>query len=145
MHEPTRRYIARFGLNEQLGPNIRRLDLLGYAEFIGLLRAAKLVMTDGGSIQEECGYLNKPCLIIRQTTERKDGIGMNAMLWKFDDHIADRFLSLAGDPPHPGNDLPRVSTGIIDTLVTLGYATCATDFREGRQYREHMVQDQVLR
>ncbi len=139
MHEPTRRFLSRFGLDNLLGPNIRRLDLMGYADFIWLLRAAKLVVTDGGSIQEECGYLNKPCLVIRQATERQDGIGRNALLWMFDDHVVDRLLSQENDPPQQAHDLPRASAGVVDALIRLGYASCPADNRKGGQYRESMV------
>lgn len=37
-------------------------------------------MTDGGSNQEEAYYLGKPCLILRNTTERIEGLGKNALL-----------------------------------------------------------------
>ncbi|NQT36754.1 MAG: UDP-N-acetylglucosamine 2-epimerase [Planctomycetes bacterium] len=122
MHKPTRKSLARYGLEARLHPNVERLDMLDYCDFVAMLKAARFVLADGGSIQEECSYLNKPCLIIRKTTERADGLGRNAVLWQFDDAVADQFLqrSSSHEPNEPG-DLPRPSSTIIDALLERGY------------------------
>ncbi len=52
-----------------------------YFDFMKLLDYAKYVITDGGSNQEELYYMGKPCLIMRKTTERREGIGKNAVLF----------------------------------------------------------------
>ena len=46
-----------------------------------LLDGAQYVITDGGSNQEELHYMGKPCLIMRKTTERQEGIGENAVMY----------------------------------------------------------------
>ncbi|HHX81694.1 MAG TPA: hypothetical protein GX696_01765 [Pseudomonadaceae bacterium] len=46
-----------------------------YFRFIGLVKGAEYVITDGGSNQEECFYLGKPCLLMRKATERDEGVG----------------------------------------------------------------------
>lgn len=43
---------------------------LGYLEMLGLMRAAKLVLTDSGGIQEETTALGVPCITLRENTER---------------------------------------------------------------------------
>ena len=43
---------------------------LGYLDFIGLVSAARGVVTDSGGIQEETTYLGIPCLTMRPNTER---------------------------------------------------------------------------
>jgi len=94
LHEPTRNQLKRFGLlNEVLRiENVTLLPLLSYLDFIGFVVGADYVITDGGSIQEECYYLNKPCMVLRTRTERGEGIGENAFLAEFDkDHI-EKFL-----------------------------------------------------
>jgi len=48
----------------------RLLDPLGYLDFLALLRAARLVVTDSGGVQEETTYLGIPCLTVRPNTER---------------------------------------------------------------------------
>ena len=42
-----------------------------YLKFILFLKSSKLVLTDSGGIQEECYILNKPCVTIRENTERQ--------------------------------------------------------------------------
>ena len=44
---------------------------LNYVEFISMLRSCKIVFTDSGGIQEESYILNKPCITIRDNTERQ--------------------------------------------------------------------------
>jgi UDP-N-acetylglucosamine 2-epimerase (non-hydrolysing) len=92
LHKPTRRQLKRFNLESAIGPNITVYDMLDYMDFVALMKAAKAVLADGGSIQEECAYLGKPCLILRMRTERPDGVGKNAWLWKFDASVRDAFL-----------------------------------------------------
>ena len=49
------------------------------------------MITDGGSNQEELHYMGKPCLIMRKTTERQEGIGQNAVLYGGDIAAMDAF------------------------------------------------------
>ena len=55
-------------------PNIRLLEPLEYVPFVYLLSRAYLVLTDSGGIQEEAPALGKPVLVMRDTTERPEGI-----------------------------------------------------------------------
>jgi UDP-N-acetylglucosamine 2-epimerase len=94
LHEPTRQQLQKFNLFSALTqqPGIEIISLLPYIEFVDLIDGADFVVTDGGSIQEECYYLNKPCLIMRSKTERVEGLGENSMLSGFDPKLIDRFL-----------------------------------------------------
>jgi UDP-N-acetylglucosamine 2-epimerase (non-hydrolysing) len=49
---------------------IFRLPPLGYLEMLGLIAAARMVLTDSGGIQEETTALGVPCLTLRENTER---------------------------------------------------------------------------
>ena len=51
-------------------PAIRLVDPLGYLEFISLVSAARIVITDSGGVQEESTFLHVPCLTLRDNTER---------------------------------------------------------------------------
>ena len=53
---------------------IRLVDPLGYLDFLCLMKHASLVVTDSGGIQEEAPALGKPVLVIREVTERTEGI-----------------------------------------------------------------------
>jgi len=50
------------------------LDPTDYVETIHFLKASHLVMTDSGGIQEEAPSLGKPVLVLRESTERPEGI-----------------------------------------------------------------------
>jgi UDP-N-acetylglucosamine 2-epimerase (non-hydrolysing) len=54
--------------------NVLMVDPLGYATFSKLLGRAHLVITDSGGIQEEAPSLDKPVLVLRETTERREGL-----------------------------------------------------------------------
>ncbi len=54
--------------------NVELSNPLDYVSFISLLDRADLVITDSGGIQEETSYLGTPTLILRDLSERMDGI-----------------------------------------------------------------------
>jgi len=54
--------------------NIHLVDPLDYPAFVALLDASHLVLTDSGGVQEEAPGLGKPVLVMRETTERPEGI-----------------------------------------------------------------------
>lgn len=45
-----------------------------YRAFVALMSRAKLILTDSGGIQEEAPFLGKPVLVMRDTTERPEGV-----------------------------------------------------------------------
>lgn len=53
---------------------VRLIDPLDVLQFHHLLSAAELVLTDSGGIQEEAPSLGKPVLVLRNTTERPEGV-----------------------------------------------------------------------
>lgn len=69
LHPRTRANIEKFGFTAKLD-GLRILPPVGYLEMLGLMRDAKLVLTDSGGIQEETTALGVPCLTLRENTER---------------------------------------------------------------------------
>ncbi|MEU7838301.1 UDP-N-acetylglucosamine 2-epimerase (non-hydrolyzing) [Nonomuraea sp. NPDC049129] len=59
-------------------PNITVTEPLRYGDFARLLRRSYLVLTDSGGIQEEAPSLNKPVLVMRDTTERPEALRTGA-------------------------------------------------------------------
>ncbi|HWQ05128.1 MAG TPA: UDP-N-acetylglucosamine 2-epimerase (non-hydrolyzing) [Longilinea sp.] len=55
-------------------PNITLLKPLDYLPMVHLMRHATLVLTDSGGIQEEATGLGKPTLVLREVTERPEGL-----------------------------------------------------------------------
>ena len=55
-------------------PAIARVPPLDYPRFVKLLSLCDLVLTDSGGVQEEAPAFGKPVLVMRETTERPEGI-----------------------------------------------------------------------
>lgn len=71
VHPRTRARIEQAGLGTMLkSQSLIGLPPLDYLEMLGLLRTAKLVLTDSGGIQEETTALGIPCVTLRENTER---------------------------------------------------------------------------
>ncbi|MEM9253845.1 MAG: UDP-N-acetylglucosamine 2-epimerase (non-hydrolyzing) [Pseudomonadota bacterium] len=71
IHPRTRARIDDAGLSGYLdGSGIHTTSPLGYLEMLGLMRDARLVLTDSGGIQEETTALGVPCVTLRENTER---------------------------------------------------------------------------
>ena len=71
MHPRTRVKIEQHGLGAALeDDSLAVLPPLGYLEMLGLMQAARLVLTDSGGIQEETTALGIPCVTLRENTER---------------------------------------------------------------------------
>ncbi len=54
--------------------NVALIDPLDYPNFVQLLNLSTLVLTDSGGVQEEAPSLGKPVLVMRDTTERPEGV-----------------------------------------------------------------------
>ena len=71
LHPRTKSRIAQFGLDGLLAKGrYFLLPPVGYLHMLGLMREAKIVLTDSGGIQEETTALGVPCLTLRHNTER---------------------------------------------------------------------------
>lgn len=54
--------------------NIHLIDPLEYEPFVHLMKRSYIILTDSGGIQEEAPSLGKPVLVMREVTERPEGI-----------------------------------------------------------------------
>ena len=55
-------------------PNVALIEPLDYPHFARLLAIAEIMLTDSGGVQEEAPALGKPVLVMRETTERPEGV-----------------------------------------------------------------------
>jgi UDP-N-acetylglucosamine 2-epimerase (non-hydrolysing) len=55
-------------------PAMHLIEPVDYLEFVHLLARADLVLTDSGGVQEEAPSLGKPVLVLREVTERPEGV-----------------------------------------------------------------------
>lgn len=82
LHPATRKRLESEGLLGRLSsvPGIKLSPRLGYQAFLKLAAGAACVLTDGGSNQEELAVLGVPTIVMREHTERQDGLGENAVM-----------------------------------------------------------------
>ena len=76
------------------------IDPLPYAPFVWLMDRATVVLTDSGGVQEEAPSLGKPVLVMRETTERQEGIeaGNAILVGTRKDAITEGLSMLLRDP-----------------------------------------------
>ena len=103
---------------------LRVVDPLGYVEFLALQKHAEVIVTDSGGIQEESTYLGKPCITLRENTERPITItmGTNTLVGHNWDMLRQRFHeSLNGQRKSGGSPPPlwdgKASMRIADILT----------------------------
>lgn len=122
-HPVTVAAIERFGLRGSFDET--RLVLvprLRFFDFVRVERRSAFVITDSGGSQEECYYLDIPCLVHRVRTERREGLGENAVLSELRIDALRKFLADPGrrrrriDPP-----VASPSRVIVDDLARRGF------------------------
>jgi UDP-N-acetylglucosamine 2-epimerase (non-hydrolysing) len=104
----------------------------GYLQFVSLLDRAHLVLTDSGGVQEEAPSFAKPVLVMRDVTERPEGVdaGVARLVGTREDDIFAGVHELLSDPAayarmakgaNPYGD-GRASERIADLLAAAGGA-----------------------
>lgn len=108
--------------------NVALLEPLDYLNFTRLLQIAELMLTDSGGVQEEAPALGKPVLVMRDTTERPEGVEAGtAMLVGtdravivaeatrlLDDAAAYAAMAQAHNPFGDGQSAGRICTAIAE-------------------------------
>ncbi len=79
--------------------NIRLVPPQPYDKFVALAAACRLILTDSGGVQEEAPSLGKPVLVMRDTTERPEGVTAGAvkLVGPHADRIVEESLRLLTD------------------------------------------------
>lgn len=94
---PSVQEIATLILKDE--PRIRLIDPLEVLDFHNFLSRSYIVLTDSGGIQEEASWLNIPVLVMRDTTERSEGVdaGVLKLVGTKTDSIYESFKELLID------------------------------------------------
>lgn len=122
--------LVKAAAEEELGDSdrIRLINPLEVVEFHNLLAKSYLILTDSGGIQEEAPSLGKPVIVLRDTTERPEGIQAGTLKLAGTDedtiyHMIDELLtdkneydrmSKACNPYGDGFASKRIADAIID-------------------------------
>jgi UDP-N-acetylglucosamine 2-epimerase (non-hydrolysing) len=80
-------------------PNVAMIEPLDYPNFARLLSISHIMLTDSGGVQEEAPALGKPVLVMRDTTERPEGVtaGTAKLIGTDKDRIISEIFTLLDD------------------------------------------------
>ena len=112
-------------------PNVAMIEPLDYPHFVRLLDMCHLVLTDSGGVQEEAPSLGKPVLVMRETTERPEGVTagtaklvgtdrtriVGEVLALLDDEEAYRAMARAHNPFGDGRAAQRIAAVIASGSI----------------------------
>ncbi len=114
-------------------PNIHLLPPLDYLPMIHLLKRAALVLTDSGGIQEEAAGLGVPTLVLREVTERPEGVEAGVLKLVgtdpdrirrdarrlLDDPAAHAAMAHAANPYGDGHAAERIVQALVEYPVSM--------------------------
>ena len=80
--------------------NVQLVEPVAYKPFVWLMDRATILLTDSGGIQEEAPSLGKPVLVMREVTERPEGVeaGTSILVGANAERIVQTVASLLDDP-----------------------------------------------
>jgi UDP-N-acetylglucosamine 2-epimerase (non-hydrolysing) len=124
VHPRTADKLARFGLAPESG-RVRLMPPLGFFDFVKLEKNALCVLSDSGTVQEECAIFHVPNVTLRDVTERPETIecGSNILAGAASESIASAVAIALGTstqwtapPEYLARDVSRTVAKIV-----LGY------------------------
>jgi UDP-N-acetylglucosamine 2-epimerase (non-hydrolysing) len=97
---PNVRSVVRKILKPGRQKNVHLIEPLDYLPFVALMNRAHLILTDSGGVQEEAPSLGKPVLVMRERTERPEGVaaGVVKLVGAKRDRIVSEVSHLLSDP-----------------------------------------------
>jgi UDP-N-acetylglucosamine 2-epimerase (non-hydrolysing) len=109
-------------------PNVAMIAPLDYPHFARLLSISHIMLTDSGGVQEEAPALGKPVLVMRDTTERPEGVTagtakligtdkkriISEIFTLLDDDAAYSAMARAHNPFGDGKASQRIAEIILD-------------------------------
>jgi UDP-N-acetylglucosamine 2-epimerase (non-hydrolysing) len=107
-------------------PGVSLVEPQGYLPFVALMQRADVIVTDSGGVQEEAPTFGAPILVVRETTERPEGVdaGLAELVGTDPERIARRLGTLLTTgvrrtrTVNPYGD-GRASLRIADSLIQL--------------------------
>jgi len=111
----------------QASSGIHYVDAMGFFDFVRLEQNARLVLTDSGTVQEECCLFRVPTVTIRDTTERPETVECGSNLvcgLQVDDILAAAGLMLESSrqwSAPEGYEEPQVSQRVAQFILSHRY------------------------
>ena len=119
-------------MDDMLGEraNVARIEPLDYPHFVRALDLCHLALSDSGGVQEEAPALGKPVLVMRETTERPEGVEagtaklvgtdpdriVSEISTLLDDEGAYQAMARAHNPFGDGHASPRIARVVADAF-----------------------------
>jgi UDP-N-acetylglucosamine 2-epimerase (non-hydrolysing) len=91
-------------------PRVRLIQPVDYVEFVHLMARSHLILTDSGGVQEEAPSLGKPVLVLRDTTERPEGVEAGTAIVVGTDR--ERIVTVAGKLLASSEAYQRMATAV---------------------------------
>lgn len=120
MHPRTRSRLEAFGMSE-LVTGLRVTPPLGFFDFVALERSAMCVLTDSGTVQEECCILRVANVTTRDTTERPETVecGSNIIAGVDPDRVARAVRAALGRARNWVVPPEYLAPAVSDTVVSI--------------------------
>ncbi len=122
IHPRTKAILLKNKLFEKLASlkNVQIIEPVEYFDFLKLLKECKCILTDSGGVTEEALFLSKPCLVLRNNTERPEVLSKICSLTGIDEkRILDSIEKVLVEKSTKYNGqlgLPGVSKKIADII-----------------------------
>jgi UDP-N-acetylglucosamine 2-epimerase (non-hydrolysing) len=133
LHPRTADKLARFGL-DPASARVRLLEPLGFFDFVKLEKNAKCVLSDSGTVQEECCIFGVPNVTVRDVTERAETVeaGSNMLSGSEPEMLLQAVrtvLGLGQGWKVPAEYLEQyVASKVAKILLSYQYRQCRTEF-----------------
>src|SRR5690606_5722852 len=100
---------------------VRYAEPFGFFDFIRLERSARCVLSDSGTVQEECAILGVPNVTLRDTTERPETLecGSNILTGDDPDRILAAVEAVLAQPPSWSPPPEYLRTDVSRTVLRL--------------------------
>lgn len=126
VHPRTAEKIKEFGISVD-SKKIRLLEPLGFFDFVKLEQNAFAVLTDSGTVQEECSIFGVPNVTVRDVTERPETLecGSNIIAGANSDAILSAVEIAVAQPSNwtPPREYLTTNTSQIVSKIVLGYTS----------------------
>ena len=118
-HPRTRHRMAQYGV--EAGNGVSFPDPFGLFDFITLEKNAKCVLSDSGTVQEECAVFKVPNVTLRDVTERPETIecGSNVLSGADPDTIANCVRTVLSLEPKWNAPAEYTAPAVSDTVVRM--------------------------
>ncbi|MFN2300105.1 MAG: non-hydrolyzing UDP-N-acetylglucosamine 2-epimerase [Anaerolineales bacterium] len=119
-HPHTRSRLQAFGVTVD-NPEIRWLDPLGFFDFVALEQKARCVLSDSGTVQEECCIFKVPNVTLRDVTERPETLecGSNMLTGSDPERIRAAVRTVLSQAPDWDPPSEYLADGVSRTVVKI--------------------------